>query len=301
MSNIRRHFPGGPAAAARAARRVTSVGLVVNVALSAAKFAAGIFGGSQAMVADAIHSLSDTVTDIAVIVGSLFWQKPPDEDHPHGHGRIETAVTVFIGTALAAVAVGLIYNSLTTFAESHASPPAMIALWAALGSIVIKELLYRWTAAAATKVNSPAMAANAWHHRSDALSSIPAAVAVAGARLLPGAQFLDHLGAVVVAAFILHAAWRISWPAVNQLMDAGAPADLVRRVESAAMSIDGVRSAHKIRARHIGSGFEVNLHILVDPQITVRAGHDIATAARGRIVFDIPDIVDVIIHIEPVE
>ncbi|HPN95070.1 MAG: Ferrous-iron efflux pump FieF [bacterium ADurb.Bin236] len=301
MANIRRHFPGGPAEAARTARRVTSIGLVINVALSAAKFAAGVFGGSQAMVADAIHSLSDTVTDIAVIVGSMFWQRPPDEDHPHGHGRIETAVTVFIGTALAAVAVGLIYNALTTFEERHSSLPAMIALWAALGSIVIKEILYRWTAAVAAKVKSPAMAANAWHHRSDALSSIPAAAAVAGARLLPGAQFLDHLGAVVVAAFILHAAWRISWPAINQLIDAGAPAEIIRRVERAAMSVDGVRAAHKIRARHIGSGFEVNLHVLVDPDISVRAGHDIATATRGRVVFETPDVVDVIVHIEPAE
>ncbi len=183
---------------------MTLIGLVINVALSALKFAAGIAGNSQAVVADAVHSLSDTITDIAVLVGVKFWSKPPDECHPYGHRRIEFLVTIFIGLLLASVALGLSYNALATLHEVQTRPPGAIAFLAAVLSIFTKELLYRWTIIKGMEIKSTALIANAWHHRSDGLSSIPAAVAVAGAALVPRLSFLDHLGAIVVSMFILY-------------------------------------------------------------------------------------------------
>ena len=172
-------------------RRVTWVGLFANLVLSAIKFAAGTFGRSQALVADAIHSLSDLTTDIAVLAGSHYWSRPPDENHPYGHRRLETLVTVFISVVLMAAGIGIGWKAISTLHQEHAAPPSWIAVLAAFVSIISKESLYRWTAITGRRIKSPVMAANAWHHRTDALSSIPVLVAVAGARLFPTWSFLD--------------------------------------------------------------------------------------------------------------
>ncbi len=282
-------------------RRVTLIGLVINVALSALKFAAGIAGNSQAVVADAVHSLSDTVTDVAVLVGVKFWAKPPDDCHPHGHRRIEFLVTVFIGLLLAAVALGLCYNAIATLHQVQGSPPGAVAFFAAALSIFTKELLYRWTISAGRKVKSTALIANAWHHRSDGLSSIPAAAAVAGANLVPSLTFLDHLGAIVVSIFILQAAWKIVRPSVEQLVDQGAPEEICRGIEQLARATPGVEEVHAIRTRHIGSGIEVDLHVLVDPQLTVEEGHSISEEVERRLIDYVSDVVDVVVHLEPYE
>lgn len=282
-------------------RRVTLIGLVVNVALSALKFAAGILGNSQAVVADAVHSLSDTATDVAVLVGVKFWSKPPDECHPHGHRRIEFLVTIFIGLLLAAVALGLSYNALSTLHEVQKGPPGAIAFFAAVLSIFIKELLYRWTISVGIEIKSTALIANAWHHRSDGLSSVPAAVAVAGAALVPGLAFLDHLGAIVVSIFILQAAWKIVRPSVEQLVDRGAPEEICLGIEQLARATPGVQEVHAIRTRHIGSGIEVDLHVLVDPALTVEEGHRISEEVKRRLIDYISDVVDVVVHLEPYE
>ncbi len=282
-------------------RRVTLIGLVVNVALSALKFAAGILGNSQAVVADAVHSLSDTATDVAVLVGVKFWSKPPDECHPHGHRRIEFLVTIFIGLLLAAVSFGLSYNALSTLHEVQKGPPGAIAFFAAVLSIFIKELLYRWTISVGIEIKSTALIANAWHHRSDGLSSVPAAVAVAGAALVPGLAFLDHLGAIVVSIFILQAAWKIVRPSVEQLVDRGAPEEICLGIEQLACATPGVQEVHAIRTRHIGSGIEVDLHVLVDPALTVEEGHRISEEVKRRLIDYISDVVDVVVHLEPYE
>lgn len=279
---------------------VTWIGLFVNVALSAGKLLAGIFGRSQAMVADAVHSMSDCVTDVVVLVGVRYWSKPPDASHPHGHKRIETIVTTIIGLALAGVGAGIIYIALVTLKDAPITP-RIIAFIAALVSIAVKEGLYRWTVAVGKRIKSSAMVANAWHHRSDAFSSIPAAIAIAGAVLIPSWQFLDHVGAIVVSAFIFQAAWSISWPALKQLMDVGAPQKVCDRIKAIALNTPGVKVVHALRTRYIGSDLQMDVHVLVDGEISVTEGHDIAEEVKRRILADGPDVIDVTVHIEPLE
>jgi thioredoxin type arsenate reductase len=284
--------------AAAEARRITWLGLIVNLCLSALKLACGLLGGSRALVADAVHSLSDSTTDLAILIGVRYWFAPADEKHPHGHRRIETVVTVIIALALAGVAVGLVVAALRTHAEVH-SPPGWIALAAAVASIVIKEFVYRRTIAVGRRIHSSAVTANAWHHRSDALSSIPVAVAVLGAKINPEWAFLDHIGAVVVSVFILRAAWRIGRPALQQLVDAGAPEKVRREIERIATAVPEVCHIHAIRTRYIGSGVAVDLHVHADGDMTVRRGHDVSEEVKRRLLDHGPGLVDVIVHLEP--
>lgn len=282
-------------------RKVTWVGLWVNLFLAAIKFTAGIYGRSQALVADAIHSLTDLTTDIAVIAGSHYWSRPPDENHPYGHRRLETLVTVFIGVVLIAAGIGIGWKAISALQEKHASPPGWIAVAAALASIVCKESIYRWTAMTGRRVKSAALAANAWHHRTDAFSSIPVLIAVAGARVFPSWSFLDHLGAVVVSMFILHASIKIIWPGLSELIDVGAPKETRKKIRDIAVKNEGVLQVHDIRTRYISSSIQVDLHIVVDGLITVRQGHDIADDVKARIIDRIPEVLDVIVHVDPPE
>jgi len=263
--------------------RVTWIGLGINMLLFVFKLFAGIVGRSQVVVADAIHSLSDSSTDVAIVIGVRYWSQPPDECHPHGHRRIETVITAFIALALGAVGLGLAWNGLVTLQEQHREPPGWIAFIAAVVSIVTKEILYRWTIAVGRRIRSQAMIANAWHHRSDALSSIPAALAVAGAAIHPSWSFLDHVGAVVVSLFILQAAWKLGWPALQQLIDSGAPRADREQIRTIALDTESVIAVHSIRTRHIGSGLQVDLHVLVDGTMTVRAGHDVSHEVKRRL------------------
>lgn len=299
MSDSDRHPGEGYSVAG--VRRVAWVGLTINLVLSAVKFTAGILGQSQAVVADAVHSLSDSVTDIALLVGVRYWSKPPDEHHPYGHRRIETAVTIFIAVVLAAAGVGLAYRGLTALRVRSVGPPGWIAFAAAVVSIVIKEALSRWTAAVGKRLKSSAVAANAWHHRSDALSSVPVAMAVALAAIVPEWSFLDRVGAVLVSAFILHAAWKIAAPAMGQMIDTGASEKVRERIRTIATETDGVETVHAIRTRYLGSGIQVDLHVLVDPDLTVRRGHEISEAVKQRLLTAGPDVLDVVVHLEPYE
>lgn len=280
-------------------RTVGWVGLIINLLLAAGKAAAGILGHSQAVLADAVHSLSDTVTDIAVILGVRFWSAPADENHPHGHGRIETLITVIIGLSVGGVAVGMGIDAIRGLRAHSTTSPSAIALVAAVASIVIKEGLYRWTAAVGRQVRSPALVANAWHHRSDAISSLPAAAAVAVSLIAPQWAVVDRVGAVVVCLLILQVAWRILRPALDQLVDAGAPADDCRRIEALALEVDGVEAAHAVRTRYVGAALAVDLHVEVDGGLSVAEGHAIAVAVRRRLVADGPDIADAIVQVEP--
>lgn len=282
-------------------RRTAWVALPVNIVLSALKFAGGILGNSQVLIADAVHSLSDSATDVALLIGVRFWSKPPDDEHPHGHQRIETLITVTIAVSLAAVAVGLMYNALTMLHKPHGGPPRWIAFVAAVISIAVKEALCRWTAGVGRRIRSSAVVANAWHHRSDALSSVPAALAVVAGVIDPSWSFLDEVAAVVVALLILHAAWRIGWPALGQLIDTGVSAKERERIEATAKSVQAVRDIHALRTRYIGSGIGVDLHVLVDAEMTVSAGHDVASEVKHRLLADGGHVVDVVVHVEPYE
>jgi cation diffusion facilitator family transporter len=280
-------------------RRITWIGFVINILLSGLKLAAGYFGQSQALIADAIHSLTDTTTDLAVIAGSHYWSRPPDVGHPYGHRRLETLITVFIGLMLAAAGIGIGWRAVSTLHENQALTPGWFALGAALVSILVKEALYRWTAAAGKKIRSPALAANAWHHRSDAISSLPVLVTVGGAFIFPSWSFLDHVGAVIVSIFILHAALKITWPGVSELVDSGAPEEIQKKIVEISCSHRGVREIHKVRTRYISSSIQVDMHIVVDGSITVRDGHAIADEVESHIIAEIPEILDVVIHVDP--
>ena len=279
--------------------RVGWVGLLCNLVLAAAKAAAGILGHSQAVLADALHSLTDSVTDVAVIFGVRYWTAPADEDHPHGHGRIETLITVVIGLAIGAVAIGMGTQAIRGLRHGPDVAPTGIALVVALISIAVKEILYRWTARVGREVRSPALVANAWHHRSDAISSIPAALAVAVTLIDPGWAVVDRVGAVVVCLLILQASWRILRPAIDQLIDAGAPAADRRRIEELALQVDGVEAAHAVRTRYVGADLAVDLHVEVDGGLSVAEGHVIAVAVRRKLLEEGPNVNDALVQIEP--
>jgi cation diffusion facilitator family transporter len=293
--------PVPPAAAEPLIRKVTWVGVAANLGLAAFKLAAGIFGESRAVTADGIEALLDVFTVVLVYAGSRFWARPPDDSHPFGHGRLETLVAAGIGLSLVGAAVGIGWESIATLHERHAKVPGWIAAAAALVSIVGKEILYRWTLGVGRRIKSIAVVATAWHYRSDAFSSVPVVLAVTGAILLPSWSFLDHLGAVVVSVFILHAAFKITWPSLKQLIDVGAPAEVRRRIRDIACSIPSVLQVHDIRTRYIGTSIQADLHVIVDGNLTVREGHDIARAVEVRLIQDIGEVVDVIVHVEPPE
>ena len=285
----------------REIKKVTWIGFFVNLILSLIKFAVGILGYSQAIVADAVHSVSDMVTDAAVLIGVKYWSAPPDKDHPYGHWRIETIITGFIGIGLAAVAVGIGYNAIATLKDHCMESPKWIAIIGALVSIIVKELLYHWNVKVGRKVKSSALVANAWHHRSDALSSLLALIAVGISVIKPQWAFVDHIGAIVVSFIILKVSWDIVFPALKKLSDSGVSAKDMEQIRSIALRVSGVKDAHAIRTRDAGHGIFVDMHVLVDGDISVSKGHSIAEKVRDEIINKGPDVLDVIVHIEPFE
>ena len=280
-------------------RRVTFAGILVNVAIAAAKAVAGVMSSSQALVADAVHSASDLVTDLGVVFSVRYWVAPADDDHPYGHGKIEALVTLVISAALVFAAWELARNAVMSLVrgKSDATPGAM-ALAVALGSIVLKEIVFIVTRAVARRVRSTALEANAWHHRSDALSSIPVAVAVAVVWVCPSLWWVDAAGALIVSAFVLHVAWKLASPALQELTDAqiGSKADAVAAV---ALGVVGVKGVHKPRARRYGSSFQADIHIQVDGSLSVAEGHAIGHAVKEAVVNAGLDVDDVVVHVEP--
>ncbi|MGL6227081.1 MAG: cation diffusion facilitator family transporter [Thermoguttaceae bacterium] len=292
----------------QSARRITWIGLWVNLVLVGLKLIGGIFGFSQVLIADAIHSLSDLITDAAVLLGSQFWGAPADEEHPHGHAKIETLVTLFIGVLLAIVGLELIQGAVQEIRSmlagtSERETPTFLAFIVALLSIVIKEILYWATVRVGRRARSPSVVANAWHHRSDALSSIPAAVSVGFCLLLgPHYLFLDPVGTIVVACMVIYAAWEIIKPTLATLLDRSAPQDHIGRIRQIVYSCEDVRNVHKIRTRYLSAEtIAVDLHIQVDPEMTVRRSHALSHFVARRLLEEGPLVVDVVIHIEPYE
>lgn len=282
-------------------RRITWIGLFVNLFLATVKFIVGIVGSSQAVVADAVHSLSDMATDIAVLLGVGFWTAPADEDHPYGHWRIESLVTIIIGVSLVLVALGIGYKALSTVREVHLKQPGWIAIVGVLFSIVLKEILFRWTLRIGEASKSSAVVANAWHHRSDAISSIPALFAVAAAAINPKWAFIDHVGALLVAIIILKVSWDIVAPAFSVLIDRGASRKERDRIRAIAMAIEGVEHVHAVRTRRLGAGFHVDLHVQVNGEMPVSLGHDICGKVKHALLAEGPEVMDVVVHLEPYE
>ena len=286
--------------AVQQARKITVEGFVVNFLLAGFKFVVGFYGRSQAVMADGIHSLSDMVTDLFVLIGIKFWSAPADECHPYGHQRIETITTVGMASLLAFAAGGLGLNAVFRLANPVCPPLSMVFI-APLGSIIIKEILFRRTRAVGRRIKSPAVMANAWHHRSDVISSIPPLIAVVAATINPKWAFLDPVGALIVALLILRVAWKIAAPALAELTEKGASRNELQTIEALACDVSDVCSVHKIRTRRLGSGLFVDLHMVVDGDLTVRASHEIASVVQQKLLKNGPSVVDVIVHIEPEE
>jgi cation diffusion facilitator family transporter len=285
----------------RLVRKISVIGIFGNLFLSAIKFALGFFGNSHAVIADAVHSLSDMATDFAVLFGVKFWSAPADEDHPYGHHRIETLITLIIGILLVSVSTGLLYTAIKTVRISDLKQPTWFAILGPLISLVVKECLYRYTYRTGRRVRSTAVIANAWHHRTDALSSIPALIAVVLAVLYPQLVFIDRVGALIISLLILKISWDIINPALAELMDKGASARDRKKIETIALSADGVKSVHAIRTRKAGAGLLVDMHIQVDGAMSVHDGHRISTIVKHRLLQKGPRVTDVVVHLEPFE
>lgn len=286
--------------------RVTLVGSVVNLLLLVFKFVAGILGHSAAMLADAVHSLSDFVTDIIVIVFVRISSKPEDEGHDYGHGKYETLATAIIGLILLFVGFGILWNGATSIWDfwqgGELKEPGMLALWAALVSILFKELLYQYTVLKGRRLNSQAVVANAWHHRSDALSSIGTAIGIGGAILL-GEQWLilDPLAAVVVSLFIMKVAIQLLVSCVEELLEKSLPAEVEEKIKQEILAFPGVTSPHHLRTRRIGSSYAIEVHIRMDGQITLEEAHHTATAIENRLKSEFGSRIYINIHVEPVK
>ena len=282
-----------------AVRRVTLAGMAVNIALAVAKVVVGLRCASQALVADAVHSVSDLVTDVAVLLGVRYWTAPADERHPYGHGKIEALVTVFIAFGLASVACELASNAAARLQSAKfVSPPGIAAACLALVSVAMKEALFRWTRRVAKRVKSSALESNAWHHRSDALSSVPVAVVVVVARFFPSLAWLDAVGALLVVLFIFRAAWQLAKPAFEELVDASIEGK-AEAVAAVARTVADVKSVHKARARRYGRAYQADIHVMVDPSLTITEGHAVGHAVKDAVINAGIDVDDVVVHVEP--
>lgn len=284
--------------------KVTLVGSAVNVVLLVFKFVAGILGHSSAMVADALHSLSDFVTDIIVLVFVKISHKPQDKSHDYGHGKYETLALTLIGIALMVVALSIIVKgALKIAAWAHGETleaPGMLAFWAAIVSIVLKEAIYRYSIIKARKLNSKAVEANAWHHRSDALSSIGTAVGIGGAIFL-GARWtiLDPIASVVVGAFIVKVAFDLLRNGIGDLMEQSLPDAVENEILQLAASVPGVSEPHELRTRRIGNHYAIELHILMDGNLTLKEAHDKASEVEDLLRQHYGEETHIAVHVEP--
>jgi len=284
--------------------RVTLVGSIVNLLLVGLKAVAGVAGHSAAMISDAVHSLSDFVTDIVVLVFVRISARPQDEGHDYGHGKYETIATLFIGLALAAAAVGIVVSGaqkLAAWLQGEDLPaPGMFALWAALISIVVKEILYQYTRIRGKKLDSPALVANAWHHRSDALSSIGAAIGIGGAILLGNRwTVLDPLASIVVGAMLVKVAWDLLGPSFGELTDSSLPASTEGEMLDIIRSVQGVEDPHNLRTRRIGKHIAAEVHIRLDGSMSLADAHEKASEVERRLKDRFGPDFHIVVHMEP--
>ncbi len=282
-------------------KKITFLGLVLNILLSIIKFVIGFFGNSQAVIADAVHSISDTSTDIIILIGVKYWAAPPDAEHPFGHRKIESFITILIGLVLFSAACGIGYHAIATMNEIHGERLTMYTLIAPAISILFKEFLFRKTYQIGVKTNSSSVKANAWHHRTDALSSIPVLIAVAASLINPDLLFLDHIGAFIVAIFILILSFKIIFNNVNELIDTSISKEETLYLNQIIQNHASVKGCHKIRTRKLGSFIFIDLHLEVDGNLSVSQGHLISEEVKTRLMKGNLKIIDVMIHLEPVK
>lgn len=286
--------------------KTTIVGTIVNALLVVLKFVAGILGRSSALVADAVHSLTDFITDIIVLFFVRISGKPRDDEHGYGHGKFETFATMIIGAILCATGIGLFVNSarliVSSFAGETLPEPRAVALAVAVVSIVSKEVLYRYTVKEGRRLKSDAVVANAWHHRSDAISSVGTVVGICGAMFLGKSwRILDPLAAVVVSFFIIKAGYDIITPAINELLEGSLPKDRVAELEETIRRVPGIVAFHNLRCRKIGNDIAVDVHIKMDGEMKLTEAHDIATRLETEIRRRFGASTMIYVHMEPLK
>ena len=292
-------MPESMAESARAGRSVTLVAVLVNAFLILFKFLAGIFGHSHALIADAVHSVSDLFTDFVVLLGLKIGRKAPDEEHHFGHARIETLASSIVGLALIATAVYLGIEAAWNIYYHTEYHPTWLALVGAGTSIALKEALYHYTVHIGRAIKSSVVVANAWHQRSDALSSVAVLLGVAGARIKPSWHILDSYAALCVSFFIIKVGLEILRGTLREFTDTAPQSEILSRIRQCTLSVDGVLDIHDLRARTSGGLHQMELHIVVDGGLTVTEGHRIAKAVESCLAEEVVDLDQIIVHVDP--
>jgi len=282
-----------------AGQKVTWVGAVANALLIACKFTAGIFGHSEALIADAVHSVSDLFTDVIVLLGLRIGKKAPDKEHHFGHARIETLASMVVGLSLIATAIYLgIEAGLNIYrhAEYH---PNRLALIGAGVSIAVKEALYHYTIHVGRRIKSRLIVANAWHHRSDSLSSVAVFIGVTGALIKPSWHILDAFAALLVSLLIVKVGLQILGKSLREFTDTAPPPEIIDKISHCTKNVEGVLDTHDIKIRTSGGFYQMETHIVVDGQLTVTEGHRIAKAVERCLIEEVEDLDRVIVHVDP--
>lgn len=280
-------------------RNVTLVGLVVNIVLATAQILGGIFTFSQALIADGIHTVADLASDFVVLIAAKMASKDADDDHPYGHGRFETVATVILGVSLSAVAIGITMRAVSRLMnpETLTQPQPLALLFVAL-AIISKEGLYQYTSSVAKRIGSKMLEANAWHHRSDAISSLLVAIGVAGSIYL-NLPWLDAVAAILVAAIIFYMGAKLIFSSTMELVDTAISAEKTNEIQSFISSIEGVDEMHMLRTRKMGNDVLADVHLQVNPYLSVSEGHFIAENVIKKLKNEFPEINDVTAHIDP--
>jgi len=282
----------------REMKKVTLIGSVIDLLLGVFKILVGWIANSQSLIADGVHSLSDLATDVVVLYAAKHGSREADEEHPYGHGRIETLATAGLGVALILVSIGIAWDAVSRlFEPERLFQPGVWALVVALLSVVLKEWIYRYTMRVAKRVRSPMLEANAWHSRTDAISSIVVVIGVGGTML--GLDYLDAIAAVGVALMVAKIGWDLGWESLHELADRALEEERVAKIRTAILAVDGVRHLHLLRSRKVGHEALVDVHVQVDPWLSVSEGHMIAIAVEEAAKSSLDEVTDVTVHIDP--
>lgn len=279
------------------AKKVTIIGALINALLGLFKLLGGIFFHSHALVADGVHSFADLITDVMVIFASKYGGQPVDDSHPYGHQRIETAATLFLALLLIITGILIAFDSINDLLEKNHSIPQLLALPIALISILANEGLFHYTHHIGKKIQSTLIIANAWHHRSDALSSLIVLLGLVGSYF--GFHYFDAIAAIIVGIMIVQMGWSYGWNSVKELVDTAIEPAILAQIEAAILQVDGVQKIHQLRSRSMGKDVFIDVHILVDPFISVSEGHYIAQHVHQHLIQEIDSIKDVTVHVDP--
>lgn len=279
------------------AKKVILIGAIVDALLGIVKVIGGVLYHSHALVADGVHSFSDLFTDVMVLFASKYGSLDADDTHPYGHQRIETAATLLLSLFLILAGFGIAWDAIDELIKSTTTSPNWLALPVICLSILVKELLFHYTHRIGKRIKSQLITANAWHHRSDAASSLVVFLGLIGS--LAGFSYLDAIAAIVVGLMIIKMGWTYGWNSVKELVDTAVDAELLAQIEQVIQNIDGVQKIHQLRSRFMGSDVLIDVHILVSPQISVSEGHYIAQHVHNALVDQIPSVTDVIVHVDP--